>query len=463
MTGGDVVDALESPDVIDLEALIDQGAWGGFQKFVLVLVALAFVIDGWANQVLGVAMPALISDLGHGHGRAAFASVFAVSLVGFGFGNALGGILGDRLGRRVSLIGSVLLFGAATCAVSQVHSIAALATLRFFDGLGLGAAVPVGAALVSEFTPMRRKGLALGCTLTFNPVGGVLAGLGGSWLLPSMGWRPLFLLTGGAALALAFFFLLVLAESPHFLIEQPHRKADLLKLLNRLGHRFSADRQFQARRSGEAAPISALLGRSLRHDTLALWAGFFTSLMASYSMLSWLPTMLSDRGFGLAQASFSMTVLSGAGIFGAIMAGVLLTAFGSRLPSVLLNVGAALGAVTLGLIPLHPQHGATLAMSLLAVEGVFLAGQQMALYTVAANVYPAFMRSTGIGSASAIGRIGAVTSSFSGAIAITLANGSFYFLYIAVLFLLCSLAVGLLRSHMSAQSQPAARMVRRHA
>ena len=124
-----------------------------------------------------------------------------------------------------------------------------------------------------------------------------------------------------------------------------------------------------------------------------------------------------------------------------------MTAFGTRGPGVLLTLGAAISAVLLGLIPLDPHHGLGLAVVVLAIEGIFMSGQQIALYTLTSSVYSSAMRATGVGSASASGRLGAICGSFAGAAAIAVANGSFYFLYIAALFVICGVAVAVVGAH----------------
>ncbi|MBN9517505.1 MFS transporter, partial [bacterium] len=93
----------------DLTQAIDAAAWSGYQKLVLVFLALVFAVDGLANQSLGIALPALIADWGTE--RAAFAPVTAMNLAGVAIGSVVGGLIGDRIGRRWALISAILLFG----------------------------------------------------------------------------------------------------------------------------------------------------------------------------------------------------------------------------------------------------------------------------------------------------------------------------------------------------------------
>lgn len=76
-------------------------------------------------------------------------------------GTPVGGILGDRLGRKVAFIASVFLFGMATLAVAMAHGVGEVSLYRFLAGLGLGGALPAATALIAEFTPARDRSLSV--------------------------------------------------------------------------------------------------------------------------------------------------------------------------------------------------------------------------------------------------------------------------------------------------------------
>ena len=92
---------------VDVGALLDEGQWGGYQKLLVVATALTIILDGLDNQLLGAAVPALMQEWGLP--RPAFASVLTSGLVGMMIGGAIGGFVGDRFGRRVALLGSVVI------------------------------------------------------------------------------------------------------------------------------------------------------------------------------------------------------------------------------------------------------------------------------------------------------------------------------------------------------------------
>lgn len=435
---------MQAQPALDLNQMLDEGRWNGFQKGLLVLAALAFAVDGLANQVLGLALPSLIRDWGVS--RAAFAPVAALGLVGVATGTAIGGMLGDRVGRRRGLIGSVLLFGIVTVASAAVHGLGPLTWLRFAAGLGIGGAIPNGAAFICEFTPTRDRSFAIAAGMVFIPIGGVLAGLIGTYALPLWGWQGLFLISGILPVALGLLFLALLPESPRHLAQHPAHHARLIRLLRRCGHAVDeASRFVNEREERRRTPLAALFGRGTRADTLALWVAFFFCLLASYTMFSWVPTMLMGQGFTLRATSIGMTAFNIGGMVGGVSGGWLIGRLGSRVAVLGVAAGATLGALALGLLPIEPHHGFMLALAALVIEGFFVGGLNNGMYTLAAFLYPSFARATGVGAASAVGRIGAVLSSFTGVLSLQLAGASGYFIVIATATAISFVATSLIR------------------
>ncbi len=154
-----------------------------------------------------------------------FGHVFGYGLVGVLVGSLLLGFLGDRIGRRLTIIYGVLWFGILTLACSRAASLDQLTVLRFVAGIGMGGVVPNTVALVSEYAPKARR--ATWITLMFS---GFSIGAGGggaiaSWMLPRFGWPVLFEVGGVAAIAVALVSFAVLPESVRFLILRGGRRA----------------------------------------------------------------------------------------------------------------------------------------------------------------------------------------------------------------------------------------------
>jgi AAHS family 4-hydroxybenzoate transporter-like MFS transporter len=421
-----------------LGQVIDDASWSFFQKCILAYLALVFAMDGLANQSLGIAMPALIADWGVERG--AFAPVTAANLAGVAIGSVLGGLVGDRLGRRWTLIGAIFLFGLMTAAGAFTYSPAQLMLVRFVDGLGIGAAIPNGAALISEFTPRRRRGWAIAIGMVFIPIGGILAGALGASLLEVFGWRAMLLVAGAVPLVLAGAFLLLLPESPAFLLRSGKRAA-VDRLLKRCKISSPLGAQYEAPPvQSAAAPLHVLLAPEVRNRTLLLWSGFFTCLMASYTIFSWLPTLLHTLGFDLTMTSLGITAFHSGGVVGALFSGMALDRKGFRFAHMGLAAVAALLGVSLAGLLGTGAFSTIAVLPIMIMLGFCMSGLHNTLYTLAASIYPTAARATGVGIASAIGRLGAVLSSFTGVISLDWGGSLGFFGVVAVLLALCGVS-----------------------
>ena len=405
----------------DIGRAIDDGRWTLQQKLVLLLVGCAIIFDGFDNQALGFAAPAIIRDWGIS--KEMLSPVMAVGQFGMMFGAAIGGLIGDRIGRKTALVGSVLLFGVVTGCVALANDLLTIGVLRFVANLGLGAAFPCAAALVSEYTPARNRSLGVTASIVCVPLGGVIGGFIATAVLPVAGWRMLFAYAGGATLLVALLLLLALPESARFLLRRhgdgPKVRATLARagIVVPDGARL-VDEAEGADDHGGKSPVGALFAPAWRGDTLALWAAFGACLFAVYAAFSWLPTMLADAGHDLATSSRGLTAFNIGGVIAALGSAWLIGYKGSRGPMVAMAIGGVLGAGALMVTPLDPAQPQLLLILILGIEGAFINGVQTTLYALAAHVYPTTIRATGVGSASSVGRIGAIASSFGGAIAL---------------------------------------------
>jgi AAHS family 4-hydroxybenzoate transporter-like MFS transporter len=415
----------------DVGAVLDDGQWGGYQKLLVFATALTIVLDGLDNQLLGVAIPSLMTEWNLT--RSAFAYVLTFGLVGMAIGGAIGGFVGDRFGRRVALLGSVIAFGVLTVCIYFVDNIATLIVLRFFAGLGLGGAMPNAAALSSEYVPKRHRPFAVTLTIVCIPLGGSLAGFVGGLILPVYGWRMLFLVGGILPLVLAAVLLKVLPESPRYLARQRERWPELRALLGRLGHMVSADAGFVdgTEKAVTKTSVRELFVPELRRDTLALCASFFCCLFTVYLGTNWIPSMLADSaGFDRGTASYGLTAFNMGGVAGAILGAFVIMRLGSRFAMLMMAAGAAAGALVLSLMPIGPQAIVS-TFAMLAWTGGLMNGTQTTMYALAAHVYPTSIRSTGVGTAVAFGRIGGVLSPSVGSWALESGGVPLYFRLLA--------------------------------
>lgn len=411
---------------IDIGHILDDGPWTTMQKVVVVLAALSIVADGFDGQLIGFAIPLIIKEWGVTRGD--FAPVVASGLIGMGIGSACAGLFADRFGRRLAVIGSVLVFSLATCAIGFSQNLWIIAALRFVAGLGIGGALPTSTTMTAEYTPARSRTMAITATIVCVPLGGMLAGVFAGFVLPAFGWRGLFWFGGMLPLVLALVLFLRLPESPRFLAHHHARWPELVGLLGRMSRPVPAGATFVDSREeevGEDAGVRALFQQGRRRDTIALWVACFACLLAVYSAFSWLPTMLANEGLSASVAGSGLTAYNLGGVCGALLCAAAITRFGSRWPLALFSAGGALSAFWL--IGINPTQNTNLLIFGIGVHGLFVTTVQCIIYSLCANVYPTNVRATGTAVTLAIGRLGAILSAFAGAAVITAGGASTYF------------------------------------
>lgn len=434
---------------VDVGKVLDEGEWTGYQKFVVFLSALTIIFDGIDNQLLGIAIPSIMQDWSVP--RQAFANVGALGFAGMMVGGASAGLIGDRAGRRMALIASMMLFGGMTLAASMANDVAALGALRFLVGVGLGGAMPCAATLSSEFVPRRHRPFAVTLTIVCVPLGGMLAGLVAEPALPVVGWRGLFALGGLAPLAVGVLLLWLLPESPRFLARHPHRRAELVRILRRAGHRVDPDATVI---DGTGPPVartsfSTIVSPAFRRDTLALWGAFTSCLLAVYMGFVWVPSLLTGVGLG-SLANVGITSFNLGGVFGAIGGSLVISRIGSRITMTTMAAGAMVCALVMRGMGISPESAALPVMVMLTLTGGLINAVQTTLYALAAHVYPTAMRSTGVGAAVAIGRIGAILSTYAGAWALDTGGSGGFFALMGGAMVIAMMSLLLVQRHVPA-------------
>jgi AAHS family 4-hydroxybenzoate transporter-like MFS transporter len=230
--------------------------------------------------------------------RGDFAPALALAFVGMTVGTPIGGIVGDWLGRKVALIASVFLFGAATLPIAAAHGVGEVSQYRFLAGLGLGGALPAATALIAEFTPRRNRSLSVMLGIVCIPIGGMIGGVLAAQLQPEYGCRLLFVVSGILPMIVAVILAFALPESPQYLLARGADKEKVARSVRILDKTAATSGVFLDRRDagGQRASLAALFIASLRRTTTALWIACFFCLLPVYVLYAWAPTLLTGKG-----------------------------------------------------------------------------------------------------------------------------------------------------------------------
>jgi AAHS family 4-hydroxybenzoate transporter-like MFS transporter len=388
---------------VDVGALVDRSGIGRAQWGVIGLCALVALLDGLDLQSIGLAAPAMGAQL-HIPPQS-FGIVFSAALAGLALGAFILGPVADRVGRKGVLVAATLCFGVFTLATAYVGSLGELLIFRFLAGAGLGGAMPSFISLASEYVPAARRAGIVSLLWAGFPLGGVVGGLVGSRIIPAYGWPSIFILGGAVPILVALLLLLALPESVAFLINRGRPTASVMRNLRRVypGETIPPDARFVlGREATHNAALRLLFTDGRGAGTILIWIAFFFAFMILVTNSSWSPILLRIEGMPIAISAVALAAYNFGSLFGSAAAGVLVARFG---PVRVLPVTMAGGAIAYGAVGWFASSAAAV-MAAESLFGLLLGCASSGLIALAAIYYPSAIRSTGVGWATAVGRVG---------------------------------------------------------
>lgn len=401
---------------VSVSEFMDNRGVGRLQIRLAVLCGVALLLDGADTIVIGLVGQGMAHTVGAP--VAAMGSVFSAGQFGFFFGALLFGPVGDRLGRKPVLVGAVALFGVATMATVLAHTVAWLVILRLLTGLGLGGASPVAVSLVAEYMPTRMRATMVALSWAAFPFGGVVIGLASSVLLPH-GWQLLFLPLGAASVLICLLLAGTVPESLTFLVTTRTGDRRIRRILARLAPGEQPPRLQAGEQKANRVPVTRLFteGRLLR--TLLLWAAFFSSYLPLVFVTNWSPTILHQHGISTARIGLAITLNSLGSAVGSGAIGRAMDRLGTYVTVPVVLCCAAVSLVALG-VAVGGFAGTAIAIT---AAGLFAGAGQTGIITLGSLLHPTVIRSTAVGWAMAMGRLGAAVGPLLGGAMIAAAWG----------------------------------------
>lgn len=437
---------------VDVKAFIDERPMGRMQWLLLVLCFAIVALDGMDVAIMGFLAPSILQEW---HvSRAAFGVVMSAAPLGLVLGALLAGPASDRIGRKVVLIGSVLLFGLFTFATAYAGNLTEMAALRLLTGVGLGAAMPNTSTLLSEYVPQRSRSLLIAVMFTGFNLGSGVVGFVAAAMIPSGGWRSVLMLGGVLPLLLVPVLVVLLPESARFLVVRRAAADRIGRVLGRVtGAVFPAGTEFFAPEPPVQAKqsIGVLISKGYGLMTGALWVTYFMGLLVIYLLTGWLPTLIKDAGLPISEAATITAMFQIGGTLGAILVG---WAMDRRPPTRVIGATYALGAVCILALGVGGALSGSLVW-LVTAAGFCMSGAQTGLNAFAPSCYPTQARATGVSWMLGMGRFGSITGSMVGGLLLSLGWGFGAIIgLLAVPAVLAALAVQMARRAEEPEERP---------
>lgn len=351
-------------------------------KHAIVTVAICFliaVIEGLDIQAAGIAAAGIREHFALDSSQ--LGVFFSAGILGLLPGALIGGRFADRIGRKKVLIWSTGVFAVFTLCTAWVNSFNSLLAVRFLAGAGLGAAMPILITLASEAVSPQNRGRAVGLMYCGMPVGAAILSLVASTDFGT-NWKNIFYLGGLLPIIVIPVMMFFLPESKEYL---------------------KAQNQAVTENAAPQASFKDLFNSTNFMRTILIWVSYFFTLMVVYIMLSWLPSLFMELGFSRKEGSTAQFFFMVSATVGTVILGMLTDRWKKAYVIILMY-----GGILAGLFALNSAGSLTQMYMASALVGAFVIGCQGVLYAFGSIVYPTEMRGTGVGMASAVGRVGAM-------------------------------------------------------
>ncbi len=397
-----------------LKELIDGQVMTKLQYATILVCFLMNILDGMDVLVISYCAPAIAKSWLVG--PEALGVVFSSGLAGMTIGALFLAPFADTIGRKRMILISALLMGASMLLTGWTGTVAELICLRFISGIGIGSMLASTAALTAEYTPNRTRDFWVSFVISGYPVGAVLSGMVAATVVPEFGWQAMFKLAGIASFLTFPLIYVFMAESLSYYLKK-HPKNALQKVNSLLLRLKQPPLNVLPASEGKSSgiPISKLIDKAYKIPTFQLWTALFMAFASLYFLTSWIPKLAEATGLSMTLAIYAGTVFNVGAFFGIITQGYCSSKIGLKKT---VSIFLVITAVLMALFKLF--IGSDVLLLVFAVLGFTLQGGFVGLYAIAARMYPTEFRTTGLGWAIGMGRLGGVIGPALGGILIGL-------------------------------------------
>ena len=394
---------------------IDQIKISKVQYFSIAICFLMNVLDGMDVLVVSYCAPAIAQALKLG--PKTLGIVFSAGLVGMAIGAIFLAPYADKFGRKKLILASAFIMGFSVLLTALSENILQLVIMRLISGLGIGCMLATTATLTSENVLNNSKDFWVSLVISGYPVGAVISGYIAATVIPSYGWESMFIFAGLTTLftiPLTYFFL---TESPQFYLKKQPFGA--LEKVNKLFIKMNLrplDNLPEVKLNLKNKPlVSQLFSNKYKLSTLQLWAALFFAFGCLYFLISWIPKLATDAGLSIELAIYAGTIFNVGAFFGIVLQGYFSSKIGlKKTISIFLLLTFVLMASFKVFI------GTDFLLIVYFLLGFSLQGGFVGLYAVAARLYPTEFKTTGVGWAIGVGRLGGILAPVIGGLFIAM-------------------------------------------
>ena len=373
------------------------------QISVVCLTVLLNALDGFDVLSISFASPGIMREWGIN--RAALGIVLSMELIGMAFGSIFLGSVADKIGRRPTVLGCLVVMAVGMYTATTATDVYTLSAWRIVTGLGIGGMLAAINAVAAEFSNARRRHLSVSLMAIGYPLGAVFGGMVARELLKENDWRAVFYFGSAVTATLIPIVYFAVPESVHWLArKQPQGALDRINAtMARMGHAAVAALP-TITAEGKGTSVSDIFTGTLRRTTILVTLAYFLHITTFYFILKWIPKIVVDMGFAPSSAAGILVWTNMGGATGGAVLGLLT----QRYKVIPLTVGTLLlSSVMVTLFGRSPADLQQLAFYSFWAGFCTNAGI-VGLYAIIAQAFPTQLRASGTGFAIGVGRGGSV-------------------------------------------------------
>jgi putative MFS transporter len=395
---------------VNAGARLDRLPISPFHYRIFALVGAGMFFDGYDLYVAGGVLASLIQSK---FSTAAQNSQFlSLTFVGMTAGALITGFVGDKFGRRFTYQVNLLIFGLASLAAAFAQDMTQLIACRFVQGLGLGAEIVVGYSTLTEFVPPKTRGRWLSMMAFVVVAGFPATSLLGYLIIPSFGWRPMFVIAGLGSLVV-WYLRKNLPESPRWL-ESQGRLEEAEALMQAIEQEASSGKALPP--VAIPAPVAQVAATDLLRPPLLqrLIVGSWVLITINtliFGFVIFLPQFFLRQGLTITNSLAYTLVLSAASLVGCALGAYMSDAVGRRFSI----IGASIVTIVAGYVYARfdaaSDPAIVLAVGFVLVVAIYV--QTAILYGVyTPELFPTEIRLRANGICNMFGRGATVVSPF---------------------------------------------------
>ncbi|KAG8066197.1 hypothetical protein GUJ93_ZPchr0004g39337 [Zizania palustris] len=425
------------------DALLSSG-FGRFQILILLYAGVGLIAEAMEMMLLSFVGPSVQLEWKlTSHQESMITSVVFVGML---IGAYSWGVVSDNYGRRRGFLFTAIVTSGAGFLSAFAPNYVALICLRFLVGIGLGGG-PVLGSWFLEFVPTPTRGTWMVVFSAFWTVGTIFEASLAWTVMPKLGWRWLLALSAVPSFVLLLFYVIT-PESPRFLCMKGRitEAMEVLEKMARLNNvqlpsgRLVSDKNMELveiSTSSESTTLLAdaeendtiiedkgssfggtsiakLLSPKLLRSTVLLWMAFFGNAFSYYGIVL-LTSELSNGNRICAKEQVesphsndaslykNVFISSFAEIPGSFLSAMIVDRIGRKL-----SMASMLFTSCVFLFPLIFSQADILTRVSLFGARLCISASFTIVYIYAPEIYPTSVRTTGIGVASSVGRIGGI-------------------------------------------------------